>query len=343
MSPDVADEAHGGQAVPPEEYPDEVRRETTVDQLGSDGAAGGTSLGSVLEGDITREGLPLVDVQRWLVDQIMGQSGGPATLPVTTVEQVLAPSRALSAADRLAVYQHAYTARLLEVLREDYTVLCRALGNELFDRFALEYLRQHPSTSYTLGRLGDRFVAFLEQSRPPRGEAAAAGPDWSDAILDLARLEAVVNRVFDGPGEEDRGPLPASVLQGLTAERFAGARLHLSASLVFVSLRFPLQDYFTALVRGEQPGLPEPAEEVVAVWRRNYRVHRLSIDPAPHRLLSLLQEGQTVGEALGQWLQEWPELAPDLGSQLSTWFHEWTQRGWIVQVEAPGLVSPTSG
>jgi len=296
-----------------------------------------------VQGEYPADWLSLGNVQRWLLTQITGQTDVASGVPEVSAGDLLAPSRALSAEGRLAVYQHAYTARLLEVLREDYKVLCRALGDDLFNRFALEYLRQYPSTSYTLGRLGDQFVTFLEQSRPARDEDVSGEPDWSDCIIDLARLEAVVNRVFDGPGEEDLSPLQASHLQGLTPERFADAEVHLAPSLAFVSLRFPLDEHFTALVRGERPDLPEPAPEVVAVWRSNYRVHRLKIDPAAHRLLDLLREGGILGEALARLVHERPELVLQLGALLPVWFQAWTQRGWIVHVEVPGLVSPTSG
>jgi hypothetical protein len=66
------------------------------------------------------------------------------------VERVVTRSRALTAIERLQIYQHAYFARLLECLRQEYSVLAAALGNVIFDSFAVAYLQTHPS-SFTFG------------------------------------------------------------------------------------------------------------------------------------------------------------------------------------------------
>jgi hypothetical protein len=50
----------------------------------------------------------------------------------------------LSAAQRLAIYQRGYFARLLQCLEGQYKALCHALGKELFDDFSKEYLRKYP-------------------------------------------------------------------------------------------------------------------------------------------------------------------------------------------------------
>jgi hypothetical protein len=295
----------------------------------------------------------LAALQRWLLSQITQQPMPDRTPPEWSVGEVVQTSRTFSAEDRLAVYQHAYLARLREVLRDEYPVLCRALGSELFDQFALDYLRAHPPTSYTLGRLADRFVTFLEQSRP----ATVSGPDlntdptqrpghppdWTDYLIDLARLETVVNQVFDGPGEEDREPLEGAALSRLSPELFAQSRLELAKSLQLVTLRFPLHAHFSALVRGKQPALPEPAPQTLAVWRHKFRVQRLPVDPVAARLLSLLQAGHAMGEGLQSLVTEQPAIVPTLGTLIPAWFQSWAQRGWIVKVQQESGISSTTG
>ena len=51
-----------------------------------------------------------------------------------TAEHVL-PSQSQSASQRLAIYEHAYLARLQECLRESFPVLLATLGRETFDQF----------------------------------------------------------------------------------------------------------------------------------------------------------------------------------------------------------------
>src|SRR5258707_520194 len=94
-------------------------------------------------------------------------------------EQVLTRSQALSGVERLAIYSSAYYARLLECLREEFAVLRHALDDEVFNAFAVDYIRTYPPGSYTLCQLGANFPRFLSESRPPREEGTDA-PDWAD-------------------------------------------------------------------------------------------------------------------------------------------------------------------
>ncbi|MCY2967016.1 MAG: putative DNA-binding domain-containing protein, partial [Planctomycetota bacterium] len=77
----------------------------------------------------------LQQLQRWLYGAITGSSvteSDDADRIVDSVADQVAPSRALSSEERLEIYQRAYVARLIEVLREEYSVLCRAFGTNLF-------------------------------------------------------------------------------------------------------------------------------------------------------------------------------------------------------------------
>src|SRR5216684_3580309 len=82
------------------------------------------------------------------------------------LEKVITRSRALSAAERLAIYANAYHTRLLECLGEVYPMLKRALGEEAFEGFAFGYLQEFPSRSYTLNELGRHFTRYLQETRP---------------------------------------------------------------------------------------------------------------------------------------------------------------------------------
>ena len=64
------------------------------------------------------------------------------------IEKVVTRSSSLTAAARLAIYSHAYFARLQECLRAEFPVLLHALGEELFNLFTFEYLKVYPSRSY---------------------------------------------------------------------------------------------------------------------------------------------------------------------------------------------------
>src|ERR1700736_3403699 len=123
----------------------------------------------------------LDQIQRWMQAAVMhpegvvhGMNSAEARRHIDAgadeAETVLTRSKALTAAERLAVYGSAYFARLLECMREEFPATAHALGEELFDSFAAAYLQECPSRSYTLCQLGGRFPGFLVQTRPAREE-----------------------------------------------------------------------------------------------------------------------------------------------------------------------------
>src|SRR6266446_8313990 len=159
-------------------------------------------------------------------------------LPPGQLEKVITRSRALSAAERLAIYANAYHTRLLECLGEVYPMLKRTLGAEAFDGFAFGYLQEYPSRSYTLNELGRHFPRYLQETRPTtdnaESESASAdsadnqpalAEDWPDFLIDLAQLEWAIYDVFDGVGVEGQPLLQADELLNIPAERWPEAQL----------------------------------------------------------------------------------------------------------------------
>jgi len=271
------------------------------------------------------EGPQLDVVQQWFQAVITHPEGVPGglgseeaqrRLPVGPGElgTVIAPSRNLTAEERLGIYAHAYYARLLEVLADRFPVLARALGEEVFHGYAFEYLQRYPSRSYTLDRLGEDFPRFLAETRPDRpaadpdllDSAAETGeaPAWPDFLIDLARLEWAIAQVFDGPGAEGQPLLAPEALAALGPERFAAARLQPVPCLRLLAFRYPVNAYYTAARQAVPAGdtaevpLQAPAAERVALSRTDFVVRRYSLTPTRYALLAAILDGATVGEAL---------------------------------------------
>ena len=281
-------------------------------------------------------------VQRWfqaVVTHPEGIEGGAASaeaqrlihLKRGELEAVIRRSRNLTAAERLSIYANAYYARLLECLASYFPVLQRALGEEVFESFAFEYLQRYPSKSYTLDRLGESFARFLAETRPE--EPAELG--WPDFLVDLALLEWNVTRVFDGPGVEHQPLLTPEALQSIPPERFGEARLAPVPCLRLLQFRFPVNAYFTAMrqaAEGEDLAVPEPAPERVALSRRDFVVRRFALTAAQHALLEKVVAGATVGEAIAAAAAA-SDLDDDaLASELRSWFQLWAAEGFFLSV-----------
>jgi hypothetical protein len=293
------------------------------------------------------DGPPLDTVQRWfqaVVTHPAGVAEGAAAeeaqglirLDRDALEAVVRRSRNLTAEERLSIYANAYWARLLECLGDCFPVLRAALGEEVFDGFAFEYLQRYPSRSYTLDRLGERFPQFLEETRPPKVTQEVG---WPDFLIDLARFEWTLAKVFDGPGVEGQRLLSHDDLQSVLPERFAAARLVPVVCLRLLTSRYPVNAYYTAVrhaEEGEEVPIPESAEERVAILRRDFVVRRYTLSRPQHTLLESVLAGAPVGEALAAAAAqpENAELDDDaLAASFQAWFRFWTAEGFFHRLD----------
>jgi hypothetical protein len=249
----------------------------------------------------------LDELQRWMLASIIQPAGDrPAA-----IEEFILPSRRQSAAERLSVYQHAYSARLLDVLRELFPCTRFAAGDDAFDTLAVGYLRRHPPHSYTLARLADRLVDYLHQTRPTDGE-------WGLLIVELARLEQAIDRIFDGPGPEH---LPSFRPPD---EGGGQLRLHFVPGFELHVFRNPVSTYYTDWKAGREPQWPRPRDQFVALLRRDYIVRRYELTRPQFELLSALFDGRTLEEALDVLAHTSPATTMDeLAAQVREWFARW--------------------
>jgi hypothetical protein len=198
---------------------------------------------------------------------------------------VVRSSSRLSAAQRLDLYRRSYRLRLLEAMRASHPAVRHLLGHDLFDEFALDYIRARPSRSYTLQRLAEGFADHLAATRPDLDGAPEA---WPSMIIDLAHLERTFAEVYDGRGTEG-DELPA--VRDLPVEPDAGwlgATVVPAACLRLVRSSWSAGPYLSAVRRGEDPPLPAPAESFVAVNRRDYVVTLTPLEAREYELLERL-------------------------------------------------------
>ncbi len=282
---------------------------------------------------------PLDQLQRWMLAVITHPEGvdigmqSPAArqeFPISTdkVEQIITRSAACTSAERLAVYSHAYFARLLECLASEFEVLAKAAGAKAFAALCSGYLQACPSTSYTLGHLGAGLPDYLQQTRPPR-TSAATQPDWADLLIDLARLERTYAEVFDGPGDESFPPIDVSLLGTIPAAEWSTLRLQTTSSLRLLSLVFPVHDYYSALQQSDTAAPPAARPVMLAISRRNYIVQFRELTPPQATLLAAIQGDQPFGAALSQTMVLHGIEPDELQPQLAGWFRDWTATGLI--------------
>jgi hypothetical protein len=253
------------------------------------------------------------DLQTWMLNTI----AAPVPPPRADVAAHILPSATLQPEERIELYRDMYEIRMVEALEGDYPALRAFLGHAKFHRLAWAYIQAHPSTSYTLNRLGDHMPAFIEQ-QPKMARRAL--------LADLARLELAMTEVFD---EAEAAPLGAEALASIDPERIAEARLVTIPALRLLALRYPVNALFSAFREEEALVVPRKRAEWLAVHRRDYSVYRTPLSERSFVILSALREGKTIGESI--------ELLPHLtGDELFGWFREWSAAGLFAGIEIAG-------
>lgn len=277
-------------------------------------------------------------IQRWMQAVIThpgGVGAGVASadarsnidVDASALETVVAPSATLDAAGRLAVYSRSYHARLLECFRQMFPALLCALGENLFDLFALDYLRRHPPRSYTLDNLADDFARHLAETRPDADAPHAERESWPDFVVELATLEWAFLKIYDGPGTEGRTLAHVSDARELDAERLHASAPQTAPCLRLFAFTHPVHAYMLAARRGESPEPPAPAETFVAATRMDYRVNLYELSAPQYAFLHELDGQRSIGQALYSAAHA-VGRAPNF-EDAREWLCDWAGRGFF--------------
>lgn len=229
--------------------------------------------------------LPLDSLQKWMQHALVF----PEQVSSEQSYRIVEASPRLNGAQRLAVYQRSYYARILKCIREQFPALCYALGEELFNDFAMEYFRERPPESYTLYDLGRRFPAFLDETRPDRDESGDNREAWIDFMVDLASFERQLFVMFDAPGHEGK-PFAE------TAD--PDEKLTLQPCFALGEFRYPVAWYYHEVRRNSAPGFPPQDQSLVALVRKDYITQTLPLTEPHFAFLSALDGGSSIDEAL---------------------------------------------
>lgn len=274
--------------------------------------------------------VPLASFQSWMQAVLVHPEGARAGLSSPGAARLVSPEAAsglvrerggLGAAERLGIYASMYPLRMRDALRADYPALAALLGERLFGRFVDDYVKDHPSRSFTLARLGDRLPEFV---------AGWGSPRRRPLTTDVAILERAAAAVFDG---EEAPPMDASALRELSPSDWARVRLLPAGTFRLARVRPGAVDVLDAFL--EDRPLPEKTgygRVVVAFYRKDFVVLRRTLGPFDGCLLAALVAGATLGGALETAARTFPGGFPS-GEVLAGWFAEWAGLGFFAGLE----------
>jgi len=262
------------------------------------------------------ETFSLVQLQKWLQSVIIDRV--PVAGGNRTAEDVVNASERLSAVAHINIYRHSYVARLRACMQNQFRALAYALGDELFESFADQYLEAYPSESYTLNTLGAKFPAFLQQTRPDATQEQKE--TWPDFMIELAEFEYALSEVFDEKIIESGGnatdETPDESLKAIPVLR------------VFHH-RFPICKYYLEYSQGKNPELPFPEESYCAVTRRDYKLGLFIIRGAQYYFLKSMQKDYAVSGAKEELVKNFHFDRDDLEAIWPKWKISFIASGFV--------------
>lgn len=211
-------------------------------------------------------------LQRWMLGMLVA----PASTGHADTAQRVLPGARLDASACLDIYRRSYALRLRRCLAEQFPATRHALGAALFDDFADSYLRDCPSDSATLYELGRRYADWLDANRPDRDEPIDEREGWIDFLIDLARYERELFRLFDAPGHEGAG---------WPDIRADDRDLMLQPCLALAQYRYPVAAYYHAVRANTAAAFPACADSCVVIARRDYRTTTYPVHGLHYRFL----------------------------------------------------------
>jgi hypothetical protein len=282
-----------------------------------------------------------LDVMRPLTPDFAMQATTEQGLPMDEIAaDYIKPNSLLTSFERLEIYNRQYWFRVIAAASEDFPALQVVLGQEKFDSLVLAYLRENPSTSYSLRNLGARLPAWLA-SYPELGGAQHA------LAVDVARLEWAYIEAFDGGS---LAPLGWEDFAGLATD----STLRLQPHLQLLDLQYPVDEVVLA-VRKSTPeidivsnavsglrqasgvGVPEVSRSTVhlAVHRFEGSVYYRRIDREEFLLLADLRDGDSIAIAIERAF-EGSKLALELqAAKVQDYFAHAAELGWFCSPSRP--------
>lgn len=221
----------------------------------------------------------------------------------------------------LKVYDHAYEARLLEVMGEDFPAVHTLLGDDEFAAAATDFVREHPSRARSVRWLGAPFADWLRRTAP-----------WSEApvLADMAAFEWALGLAFDAA---DAAALTIDRLAAVPPDAWPGLTFEGHPSLVLVDLGHDVAPFQQAVARDEEPtGAPRrfAMRRVVAVWRepRSLIVQFRDVPSNEALALELLRAGKTF-QSLCEALAE-TGLGETAPQHAASYLRQWLEAGWMI-------------
>ena len=246
------------------------------------------------------------------------------------------PNAQLSSFERLEIYNRQYWFRVIGAVSEDYPALNAVLGQKRFDALILAYLRENPSTSFTLRDLGAKLPTWL-----------ATHPELTGTrhklAVDVARLEWAYVEAYDSAGlpplsaDEFGSLLPDSVLSLQPHLQLLDLSHPVDEVVLAARQNTPENDIVSSAVSQERkpsrqvrlPKVGRSSPTFLAVHRFENSVYYRRIDREAFQLLSAIRQGDSIATVVDKAFSESSLQPRDRAAKLRDYFAHASELGWF--------------
>ncbi len=227
------------------------------------------------------------------------------------IEQHVLGTEKVSVETRLAIYENAYRARLVDALAETYPVLKQYLGDDAFEELAHDYLTTYPSSFRSIRWFGDQLASFTQTHATYHAHPYLA---------ELIQFEWTMTMVFDAADApllqlDDIARIPPDAWENMCFTAHPSARC--------LSCKWNMIPIWQMLSEQKSPAEPVESEQPVSwvLWRNNYLNQFCSLSEEEAWAIDAMLQGASFGaicEGLCQWIDE-ENAAQQAASLLKGW------------------------
>jgi hypothetical protein len=256
----------------------------------------------------------------------------------TSVQEIAAryikPNDRLSSFERLEIYNRQYWFRVSGAVSEDYPALSAVLGQERTEELILAYLKENPSTSFTLRDLGAKLPSWLDEHPELVGSRHALA-------VDVARLEWAYIEAFDGPALPPLDPVefsrlvPTSILALQPHLQLLALRYAVDEVVLGVHKDRPVNDIVSNAVtdRKKSKRIRVPrlkrSPTFLAIHRFQDSVYYRRIGSEAFLLLSAVNEGDPISSVVDRAMRASKLPALEQAARIRECFALASELGWL--------------
>ncbi len=221
---------------------------------------------------------------------------------------------------RLSIYAHAYKARLVDVLVDDFPVLHSLVGDDMFEEICLGYIDNYPSEHPSLRYFGQHMARYLKDTKPYRDIIPA---------IEMAEFEWAFNDVFDAP---DLAPVTVDQVTAIRPEAWTTLRIKLQPSFKIHLFKWNTQAVWSTVTDGaEKPMRPQeyPVSSHCIQWKKDLGCFFRTIEDDEAYVLKIAREEKSFPEICEILFEQYGEHASHRAAELF--------RGWVMEGLVAGL------